>query len=300
LREGVIQAVGDLSGAAARRRIDAAGCIVAPGFIDSHSHDDHLLLQYPLRYPKLLQGVTTVITGNCDISLTPLSPLSPLVPFMAQAPPSPLDIFQTCFKYATFASYVSAVQAARPDLNAALLVGHTTLRVGALADLSRAATPAETASMRQAVAEALQAGAIGLSTGVFYPPACAATAQELVDVAQPLTGGGGLIAMHIRNEGDDIEAALEEAFHVGRVLGVPLVLSHHKLMGLANQGRSVQTLALIEQAARGKSVCMDCYPYTASSTMLLPERVASSSDVQITWSQAEPSAAGRFTEGPGR
>jgi len=81
---------------------------------------------------------------------------------------------------------------------------------------------------------------------------------------------------------------------------VPLVLSHHKLMGLANQGRSVQTLALIEQAARGKSVCMDCYPYTASSTMLLPERVASSSDVQITWSQAEPSAAGRFTEGPGR
>lgn len=282
---GTVVAVGDLAGQSARRHIDAEGHIVAPGFIDCHTHDDLLLLEHPAAHPKLLQGVTTVIAGNCGISLAPL---------VADDPPSPLDVMGTsALRHASFADYVAALQAAQPAVNAALLVGHTTLRVGAMRDLERPADAREIEHMRTALAEALAAGAIGLSTGVYYPPARAATTQELIAVAEPLRDGAGLITMHIRDEGDAIDAALREALAVGRAVNAPLVLSHHKLMGQANHGRSAQTLALIEAAAHEQSVCIDCYPYVASSTMLLPSRVAQSSDVRITWSLPEPTAAGR-------
>jgi N-acyl-D-amino-acid deacylase len=282
---GHVTAMGDLSSTPAYRRLNAEGCIVAPGFIDSHTHDDHLLLQHPARHPKLLQGVTTVITGNCGISLAPL---------VTRHAPAPLDILQADFIYASFAQYVHAVQAARPALNAALLVGHTSLRVGAMTDLQRAANAQEISTMQAAVAEALQAGAIGLSTGVFYPPARAATTQELIDVGAPLAAGRGIVTMHLRDEGEHIDDALREALAVGRALNAPLVLSHHKLIGLANHGRSALTLEMIENAALTQAVCLDCYPYTASSTMLLPERVVQSADVQITWSHAQPHSAGRL------
>ena len=284
VRDGLIAALGDLRGTSAKRRINAEACVVAPGFIDSHSHDDQLLLQHPGLHPKLLQGVTTVVTGNCGISLAPL---------VMDAPPSPLDILQARFQHASFADYVRAVQAARPALNAALLVGHTTLRVGQMADLSRAANEQEIGRMQAAVAEALEAGAFGLSTGVFYPPSRAATTQEMIEVARPLAGGRGIVTMHIRDEAANIDEALREALAVGRALDTPLVLSHHKLIGVPNHGGSARTLALIDAAAAAQNVCIDCYPYTASSTMLLPERVASSVDVQVTWSQREPLAAGR-------
>jgi N-acyl-D-amino-acid deacylase len=146
--------------------------------------------------------------------------------------------------------------------------------------------------MRRALDEALVSGAGGLSTGVYYPPARAATAEELIAVGAPLAGRG-LVTMHIRDEGDGIKSALREALAVGRALDVDLLLSHHKLMGLANHGRSAQTLSLVADAARRQRVCVDCYPYAASSTMLLPERVGLSRDVQITWSRANPAAAGQ-------
>jgi N-acyl-D-amino-acid deacylase len=289
VQAGRIDAVGDLRGQAAHQHINASGHVVAPGFIDSHSHDDRLLLEHPALHPKLLQGVTTVITGNCGISLAPL-----LRTDTTQPPPAPLDILQGPFDFARFADYVAAVQAARPATNAALLVGHSTLRVAAMADLSRAANSAEIKHMQTALAAALQAGAIGLSTGVFYAPAQAATTQELIDVGAPLANGRGIVTMHLRDEGAAIDAALHEAFAVGRALNTPLVLSHHKLMGLAQHGGSARTLALIEAAAQRQTVCLDCYPYTASSTVLIPARVEQSLDVQITWSATEPAAAGRL------
>jgi len=147
--------------------------------------------------------------------------------------------------------------------------------------------------MRQALDGALREGAWGLSTGLYYPTASAATAQEVIDLARPLTGARGLLTMHIRDEGDRIDDAMREAFAIGRALEVPLVLSHHKLVGKRNHGRSVETLALVDEAARGQEVCLDCYPYDASSTMLLPSRIAQSRDVMVTWSRKHPEAAGR-------
>jgi N-acyl-D-amino-acid deacylase len=275
-----------LCGHAARQTINADGLVLAPGFIDSHTHDDRLLLQPPARHPKLLQGVTTVITGNCGISLAPLA--------LDCDPPAPLDILGSDgYTFSEFADYLRAVESQPPAMNAACLVGHTTLRVAHMASLDRAATNNEAKAMAEALQRALQAGAFGMSTGLYYPPAKAATAAEIITVGASLQAAQGVLTMHLRDEGDHIVDAMREGLEIAHRLKVPLVLSHHKLVGINNHGRSEETLALIDDAARLQPVCIDCYPYAASSTMLLPERVKSSSDVLITWSRADPSAAGK-------
>jgi N-acyl-D-amino-acid deacylase len=287
IANGRIHAVGDLRAESARRRFDAAGRIVAPGFIDAHTHDDRLLLQTPDGpHPKLSQGVTTVIGGNCGISLAPLQ--------LDGVPPAPLDLLgREDWHFARFADYLDAVEAYGPATNAACLVGHSTLRVRHVADLERDATADERARMAADLDDALTAGAIGMSTGLYYPPARAATTDEVVAVGEPLTRHRGIIAMHLRDEGDAIDEAMQEGFLIGRSLGVETVLSHHKLIGKRNHGRSPQTLAMVEKAATMQSLCMDCYPYHASSTMLLASRVSQSSEVLVTWSDTDPSAAGR-------
>ncbi len=279
--------LGDLADVPAARRFDASGHIVAPGFIDVHTHDDRLLLDAPEGpHPKLSQGVTTVITGNCGISLAPLQ--------SAGTPPAPLDLLGTgAWRYERFGDYLDDLEASGPAVNAACLVGHSTLRVRRMDRLDRAATASEQRLMAADLAEALAAGAIGMSTGLYYPPARAADTAEVIAVGAPLTDAQGIITMHIRDEGDAIVDALTEALRIGHALGIETVLSHHKLVGKANHGRSVETLAMIEAAGRNQSVCLDCYPYNASSTMLLPARIAQSDDVRVTWSKADPSAAGQ-------
>ena len=281
-----IVAIGQLADQPARQRVSAKGRIVAPGFIDVHTHDDCLLLRAPQgAHPKLSQGVTTVIAGNCGISLAPL---------VTNSPPAPLDLLGTSdWRFESFADYLDALEQAQPAVNAACLVGHATLRVKHMADLQRVASSDESSRMAVDLAYAMQAGALGLSTGLYYPPAQAATADEVIAVGAALRGSHAVVAMHIRDEGDAITEALREALYIGQKLGVTTVLSHHKLVGRANHGRSAETLGMIEAAAQTQSVCMDCYPYNASSTMLLPARVHQSSDVLVTWSKTEPTAAGR-------
>lgn len=290
IRAGRIAEVGDLHTHAARQRRDAQGLIVAPGFIDAHTHDDQLLLDAALDpHPKLSQGVTTVVTGNCGISLAPLRWSA------ATAPPAPLDLLgRDGWRFEDFVGYLDALERHRPALNAACLVGHTTLRVRHMGqELQREAGSAESARMAQDLDAALHAGALGLSTGLYYPPASAAGMAEVLAVGAPLQRHGGLIAMHLRDEADRIDDALREGLAIGRALGVPTVLSHHKLVGTRNHGRSVQTLAMVEAAAAAQPVCMDCYPYDASSTMLMDSRIGQSSEVLVTWSAREPAVAGR-------
>ena len=284
VHEGRIAAIGDLPHARAERVIDAHGLVVAPGFIDSHAHDDYAVIETPDMPFKVLQGVTTVVNGNCGLSLAPL--------VTAQRPPAPLDLVGDAYHYRDFGVYRAALEAADPAVNVAAMVGHTTLRARHVGDLQREASPAEIAAMREDCADALAHGAIGMSTGTAYPPAAAATEAEIIAVGEPLRQYGGVYATHMRDEGDGIVAAIEETLRIGAALRTPVIFSHHKLLGASNHGRSAETLALLAEAAKRQPLCLDCYPYAASCTMLRPER-AELCRVMVTWSVPHPQASGR-------
>ncbi|WP_258128867.1 N-acyl-D-amino-acid deacylase family protein [Achromobacter anxifer] len=284
-----IAAVGDLSASSARRRIDIAGKVVAPGFIDSHTHDDNYLLKHRDMTPKISQGVTTVVTGNCGISLAPLAHVNP---------PAPLDLLDEggSFRFERFSDYLEALRAAPPAVNAACMVGHSTLRAAVMPDLRREATDDEIQAMQALADDALASGAIGISTGAFYPPAAHASTEEIIEVCRPLGTRGGVYATHMRDEGEHIVAALEETFRIGRELDVPVVISHHKVMGKPNFGRSKETLALIEAAMARQDVSLDAYPYVAGSTMLKQDRVLLAGRTLITWCKPFPELSGRDLE----
>lgn len=285
---GKIERVGAVPGTA-RQEIDAAGKILAPGFIDAHTHDDRLMLSAPDMAPKVSQGVTTVVAGNCGISLAP-------APKGMQAPVAvPLDLLDdegAWFRFKTFRDYVETLERSPSAVNCALLVGHSMLRVQAMRDVGQPATDAEIARMRAMVDEALAAGAIGVSTGLYYEPAAAASTEEVIEICRPLGAHGGLYCTHMRDEGDRVLESLEESFRVGRELGVPVVISHHKVVGTPNHGRSAETLPVIERAMRSQKVGLDCYPYCASSTILSYGRTKVASKTLVTWSKPHPEFAG--------
>ena len=286
VKDGRIAKLGKLDGARADREIDATDRIVAPGFIDSHTHDDRMLSSGPAMTPKVSQGVTTVIAGNCGISLAPL---------VNGSPPSPLDLIDdgNAYRFRSFAEFIEALEAAPAATNAAFLVGHTTLRVATMNNLERAATEKEAARMAEMSEEAMAAGAIGLSTGTYYPPAAASSTEEIITAAKPLARYGGRYVTHMRHEDAAIIPAMEESFRIGREAGVAVIISHHKVVGTPNFGRSVETLALLEKTRALQPVCIDCYPYIASSTMLRADRIPTASRIIVTWSKPLPEYAGQ-------
>jgi N-acyl-D-amino-acid deacylase len=285
---GRIVEIGMLDQASAEAEIDASGLIAAPGFIDAHTHDDRLLLSDRDVVPKVSQGVTTVITGNCGISLAHS-------PAPQDAPTPPLDLLDNeghWFKFQSFRAYRETLEASPAAVNAACLVGHTTFRVATMDRLDRVATNVEVRAMRDMARESLAAGAIGISTGTAYPPAACASTEEIIEVCRPLKEFGGLYVTHMRNEDDDITRSMDETFEIGREVGVPVIISHHKCVGTRNHGRSPETLALIEHTKREQSVGLDCYPYIASSTVLRADRLAQSTRIIITWSKTHPELSG--------
>jgi N-acyl-D-amino-acid deacylase len=281
-----IAAVGEVARTAGTREVDVAGLVVAPGFIDVHTHDDRALLASDMA-AKASQGVTTVITGNCGVSLAPLS--------LDRPPPPPLDLIGDIADYAypRFADYLAALDKSPPAINAAALVGHSTLRAGTMTELDRPARADEIARMQQRLTEALEAGAIGLSSGLYYAPAAHAPAAEIEALAALLRPAGALYTTHMRDEAEHVLDSLDESFQVGRAAQVPVVISHHKTTGVANFGRTAETLPKIAAAMRGQEIGLDAYPYIASSTVLRTSRLDEATRVLITWSKAMPEQAGR-------
>jgi N-acyl-D-amino-acid deacylase len=290
IRDERIERIGDLAARRGEVEIDLAGRIAAPGFIDAHTHDDRLMLSGPEMAPKVSQGITTVIAGNCGISL---APMPRAIPRPVTPPLNLLDDEGSWFRFPSFASYVGELRAKPAATNCALLVGHTTLRVATVDNLERPASAAEIASMRALVREALQAGAIGVSTGLFYEPAIAAPTEEVIETCGPLKEFDGIYCTHMRDEADGVIDSLAETFRIGREVGVPVVISHLKVVGPANHGRSGEALSFIEKHMASQPICMDCYPYTAGSTILSADRAATSSRVIVSWSKALPQHAGR-------
>jgi N-acyl-D-amino-acid deacylase len=268
--------------------IDATGKIVAPGFIDVHTHDDCACLAHPEMLPKISQGVTTVIVGNCGLSAAPIR--------FDNDVPEPFNLLGKAsdFRYAKFAEYAAAVDAAKPRTNVAALAGHSTLRAACMSDLSRRPSTQELEQMRAKLDEAMKAGALGMSSGVFYAPATTADRNELVAIAEVVAAAGGVYATHIRDEYDGVIASLEEAFDTAATASLPVIISHHKCAGVKNWGRSVETLALVNRVAKHQSVHMDCYPYTAGSTVIDPDLADGTIEIQINSSQPYPEFAGRY------
>ncbi|MBC7598976.1 MAG: D-aminoacylase [Polaromonas sp.] len=285
-----IARVGDLQTAQATLEIDAAGLVLAPGFIDAHTHDDRLMLSGGDMAPKVSQGITTVIGGNCGVSL---APMPRPIPDPVTPPLNLLDDTGVWFRFTSFAAYLDALRAQPAATNCAMLVGHTTLRVATMDDLTQPASAAEKNAMRQLVEEAMTAGAIGVSTGLFYEPSIAAPTEEVIDICEPLARHGGVYCTHMRNEGDDVIKSLTESFRIGREANVPVVISHHKVVGVKNYGRSGETLQFIADHMQKQPICLDCYPYPASSTILSAHRAVNATRVTVTWSKPMPQYAGR-------
>ena len=284
-----IAAIGDLSGMSADREVMAEGRVVAPGFIDAHTHDDQVVLCGPAcMLCKTSQGVTTVVVGNCGISLAPVP--------MAERPPAPLDGIcdPEWWIFDSFAGYAERLRKEPSAVNTLALIGHMSLRVGAMGrDLDRPATDKEAERMRKQLAQALAEGAAGLSTGLFYPPSKHAPTDEVIAVAEALRAHRGLYVTHMRDEANHVLDSIEETLKIGKSAGVPVVISHHKCAQPENHGRSVETLPLIEKHAAEYPVAFDMYPYTASSTSLAARKPRPDVPVTVTTSVPHPEMAGR-------
>jgi N-acyl-D-amino-acid deacylase len=264
VRDDTIVAIGDLSHEPAARTLNASGRVVAPGFIDMHSHSDWRLWGNRRAESKIRQGVTLEVVGNCGFSPAPVSAehLDDVRAFALYVPRA-LD-----FRWRSVGEYLSAFDRDGLALNVIQLVGHGTLRVAAMGFARRAPAAGELARMQRWLAEALEAGAWGLSTGLIYAPGSYATTEEIVAVARAARGRG-LYASHIRGEGATLLRAVQEAIRIGGEAELPVQISHLKAAGRPNWGRVTQALAVIDAAAgEGLDVMADVYPYTASSTSL--------------------------------
>jgi len=260
VRDDRIVAVGEVPERGGRE-IQAGGRALAPGFIDCHTHDDFAAVLHPDMAFKVLGGVTTCIVGNCGMGAAPW----PQAQAMARAfhPRHELP------EWHGYHGYVEHLEREPPSVHVGFLVGHGTLRAAAMGGDARPPTDAELAHMRDGLHEGLDAGAVGLSTGLVYEPGRHAATDELVELASELRDAGGLYATHMRNEADRLLEAVDEAISIGERAGVPVQISHHKAAGRPNWGRVRESLARLEAArARGIDVHADQYPYTAGSTIL--------------------------------
>lgn len=255
-----IAAVGAVPGAA-RRTLNGRGLALAPGFIDVHTHDDFAALAHPDMGFKLIGGVTTCIVGNCGFGAAPHAAAA----VMAKT----LHPGIALSEWRGYAGYRRRLEECAPGVNVGILVGHGTARLAAMGLEARPPSAAEMTAMKAMVAEGLEAGALGLSSGLIYDPGRFAATDELVELAALMRGSGALYATHMRDEGAGLLASVREAIEIGERARVPVQISHHKASGRDAWGLVNQSLRLIEAAqARGLSVHADQYPYTAGSTIL--------------------------------
>jgi N-acyl-D-amino-acid deacylase len=248
------------------RDIDARGLVIAPGFIDLHTHCDFTLPAYPRAASMVRQGVTTLVTGNCGHSTFPVADgerrdlLRSYSSFLGDA----LD-----WSWSDAAGFARMLSGRPLAVNVALQVGHGTARVAAMGFDARPPAEPELVRMQAAVAEAMEAGAFGISSGLIYPPGSYASTEEIAALAEVAARYGGFYSTHVRNEGPDLLTAVQEAITVAERAAIPLQLSHHKVLGRKNWGLTTASLRLIDQARdRGVDVTADQYPYQASSTTL--------------------------------
>ena len=239
IKDGRIVKIGKLNKLIATREIDAAGMFVSPGFIDVHTHIEGDEIINPAASNFIYDGVTSVVTGNCGSSVV------------------------------DFTRYFSMLDSLKLSINVASLIGHNNIRKAAMGTANRAPTNEELTKMKGLVEQGMKAGAAGFSTGLIYIPGTYAKTDEVVALAKVASAYNGVYASHIRDEADSVAYAINEAIQVGREANMPVEISHFKLSGQQNWGRSTETIKMIVDARNsGLDVTIDQYPYLASSTSL--------------------------------
>ncbi len=269
IAEGKIVTVGKSLRAEADETLDATGLIVAPGFIDAHSHSDSVTLFYRQMESTVMQGITTVVAGQCGSSIAPINPaLKDELEkrWLGWLPPE----LEFKITWNSFDEYLKEEEKEGLGANVAHLVGHGAVRIASMGFEAREPTPGELDDMREYTAEAMEAGAYGLSTGLIYPPGIFAKTDEIIEVTKVAARYGGIYDSHIRGEGKTLMKSLEEAITIGEEAEIPVQISHHKAATKSLWGKSADSLALIENArGRGLDVTVDQYPYKAGSTSLV-------------------------------
>ena len=254
IQNGRIARVGIIPSTDANQTIDATGLIVSPGFIDVHAHVEGSLEAQPGAPNFIHDGVTTVITGNCGGSSVNLR------------------------------AYFDSLRLLKTSVNVGSLIGHNSIRVKVMKMAFREPTVREQAAMEVLIEQAMKDGAVGLSTGLIYTPGTYARTPEVVNLARIAARYGGLYASHIRNEGQNVKQAIEEAIQISREARIPVEISHFKVASKPLWGKSTETVELVEAARReGLDVTVDQYPYTASSTSL--------ESILPTWALADGDSA---------
>jgi N-acyl-D-amino-acid deacylase len=274
--------IGELQAKAGERVVEATGKVLAPGFIDTHSHADYGILEHPDAVAAISQGVTTVIAGQCGGSQLPLG------------------------------EFFALVETEGPGVNIASFSGHGTIRAEVMGDdFARPATPEEVASMRALLAADMEAGAFGLSTGLEYDPGIYSTTEEVVELAREVASHGGRYVSHIRSEDRKFWQAIEETVEIGRQARVPVRVSHLKLAMTSSHGQTDRLIGILDQArAEGIEITADIYPYTywqSTLTVMFPDRdfedrqaalfaveeLTSPEDMLIPDFEPDPSLAGK-------
>lgn len=268
IENGKIAKIGHLDLSKAEKTVDAEELTVCSGFIDMHSHSDMSVFFNPRFESAIMQGITTLVTGNCGMSLAPVNParedllvrhFSPFLP-----PGGELKI-----DWITFREYSARLKENKIGSNVAQLVGHGTVRIDVMGFENRDPTSKELEEMKALVVEAMEAGAFGMSTGLIYPPGMYSKTAELIELCKVVARYGGIYTSHIRGEGVTLMDAVKEAIDIGDKAGIPVEISHHKAAGKPNWGKTEETLRLMKGArARGVDVTCDQYPYDAAMTSL--------------------------------
>ncbi|MFB6201768.1 MAG: amidohydrolase family protein [Halorhabdus sp.] len=266
--DGRVAAVGDVDGEG-DREIDLNGRVIAPGFIDIHTHSDFTLPANRDAHSKVRQGVTMEIVGNCGTSAAPRDGEAACSVdnwFKSRGLADEVDSEQ----WQSMAEYLAFLEADGVSLNVGSLIGHGNVRAAVVGYDDRAPSDNELADMQELVAEAMDDGAVGLSTGLFYPPGSYAETDEVVALAETAAEHGGFYATHMRSESDELVESVEETLEVGRRANIPVQISHHKAIGPDNWGKVRATLRRMElvREREGLEVQCDQYPYVASSTSL--------------------------------
>ena len=291
IRGGHVAAIGRLADAPARRTIDARGMVVAPGFIDMLGQSELTILVNPHLPSKIYQGITTEITGEG-------SSIAPLNDAVTQADRVTYQHYGVEPTWRTFREYFARLRKQGMGINLASYVGATQVRRVVLGDGDRAPTAAELERMKALVRDAMRNGAVGLSTSLQYAPAPYAKTEELIALAREAAKFGGIYASHIRNEGDGILPALDEAFRIGREAGIPVEIWHLKAAGKANWGRMAEIVAHIEQARRsGVDVAADTYAYPAwfnTFSAVIPPWAHDGGDQKLVERLKDPAARARI------